>query len=706
MINKLTILFLSILLVNCDSTSNSFSDTKSSISLNSLFTEKMVLQQNTLVPFWGSASPNETIEISTSWAEKASTIVTASGQWQVSLNTPSGGFDTHQISIRTSSEELKINEILIGEVWLASGQSNMEMTFDYCCNTTDYSQEEISKANNPYIRMFTVKKSVGKTPMNNVEGEWIAALGKQITDFSAPAYFFAKKLHQNLEVPIGVIHASWGGSDAEAWMSFEKLQSIESSIETDDNQSLKLVDGTSKQNYFFDLNNYDSFIEKASASEKWFSQFESKNLESVIYYMNLGPLGDYFSSEEHWKNLNTNDSRFIDPKFDSSKWKTLLIPGSFTNIFGDNNFKGVIIFKRFFNLDDITQDYNLELGEVSDLDFTYINGNLIGSTVGKNSYKSKQYSIAKEHLVQGENQIVIRVVNQDKPGFIGTVSLNTSAGKKISLNGKWNYRVSAEIYGQMKDYIWPYDAFYLYEKDNIDFEQRPSLVKFDGRLSKGGLFNGMIHPIIPYKIKGSIWYQGENNVQRHAEYEKVFTSLIQDWREKWGYDFPFYFVQISPFYNYGGKSPLLREAQRKSIKLQKTGMAVTLDIGEDYDIHPSNKHDVGYRLARLALANDYGKNIISSGPLYKDYSVDGNKMIIYFDSVGSGLELLTSNEFEIAGKDGVFLDAEVSIVGKTIVASNPKISNPVKLRYAWRDLSVASLFNKEGLPASSFSTEK
>ena len=680
-------------------------NTQSSISLNSLFSDKMVLQQETLVPIWGSAKSNENIEISTSWGEKVSTKATSSGEWQVSLNTPSGGFDTHDITINTSSEELKINEILIGEVWLASGQSNMEMTFNYCCNTTDYSVNEISKANNNYIRMFTVKKNVGKTPSKIVEGEWVLAKGKQITEFSAPAYFFAKKIHKNLNVPVGIIHASWGGSDAEAWISFEKLQSIESSLDPD-NKSIKLVDGTTRQNYFFDLKNYDDFIKRASASEKWFSQFESKDLESVIYYMNQGPLGDYFSSEDHWDNLNTKDSRFIDPKFDSSQWETLQIPGSFTNIFGDNNFKGVILFKRVFNIDDLTLDYSLELGEVTDLDFTYINGNFIGSTTGKNSYKLKQYSIPKKHLVLGENQIVIRVVNQDKPGYFGSVNLNSSLGRKLSLNGKWNYRVSAEIYGQMNNYIWPYDAFYLYEKDDIDFDKRPPIVKFDGRTSKGGLFNGMIHPLIPYKIKGSIWYQGENNVQRHAEYEKVFTSLIQDWREKWGYDFPFYFVQISPFYNYGGKSPLLREAQRKSLKLNKTGMAVTLDIGEDYDIHPSNKHDVGYRLARLALANDYGKNIVSSGPLYQKHFIDENKMIIYFDSVGSGLELRTNNEFEIAGKDGVFLNATVIIVGKTIVASNPKISNPVKLRYAWRDLSSASLFNLEGLPASSFSTEK
>jgi len=699
--NKL-LYILFIFFVSCKTT---VLEIPSSVSLNSLFTDKMVLQQNSLVPIWGSASSNETIEVSTSWGEKVSTKVKASGDWQVSLNTPLGGFDIHQIIINTSSEVLKINEILIGEVWLASGQSNMEMTFNYCCNTTDYSEEEILKANNSSIRMFDVKKTVGKTPLQTIEGEWISAKGNQITDFSAPAYFFAKKLYKNLNVPIGIIHASWGGSDAEAWLSREKLQSL-NSFYKEDNKTLKSVDGTSKKNSFFDLKNYDRFIQKASLSEKWFSQFKSKKLESVMYSLTQGPLHDYFSSEDHWKKLDTNDFRYIDPEYDSSQWKTIFLPGPFDNIFGDNNFRGVVIFKRTFNIDDLSQDYSLDLGKVTDLDFTYINGNLIGSTISNNSYKSKRYSIPKKHLNIGENQIVIRVVNQDKPGFVGSININNSLGKRTNLNGEWNYRVSAEIYKQLDNYTWPYDSFYLYEKDDIDFKKRPPLVKYDGRFSKGGLFNGMINPLIPYKIKGSIWYQGENNVQQHAEYQKVFTSLITDWREQWGYDFSFYYVQIAPFYNYGGKSPLLREAQRKSLKLHKTGMAVTLDIGEDYDIHPSNKHDVGYRLAGLALANDYGKDIVSDGPLYREYSVVGNKMIIYFDSVGSGLQLRSTNEFEIAGSDGIFRGATVSIVGETIVASNPKISNPIELRYAWRDLSNASLFNVEGLPASSFSTQK
>ena len=700
--NKLFYIII-LFFVSCGTTT--VSENNSTISLNSLFSEKMILQQSSIVPIWGSASPNEVIQISASWGETTSTKVTELGEWKVSLNTPLGGYDTHQITIKTSSEVLKINEVLIGEVWLASGQSNMEMTFNYCCNTTDYSAEEILNANNPSIRMFDVKKKVGKTPLQTIEGEWISAEGNQIADFSAPAYFFAKKLYKNLNVPIGIIHASWGGSDAEAWMSREKLQSL-NSFYKQENKTLKSVDGTSKTNSFFDLKNYDRFIEKASLSEKWFSQFKSKKLESVMYSLTQGPLHDYFSSEDHWKKLDTKDSRYIDPKYDSSQWKTIFLPGPFDNIFGDNNFRGVIIFKRTFNIDDISQDYTLDLGEVTDLDFTYINGNLVGSTLSMNSYKAKQYSIAKEHLVVGENQIVIRVVNQDRPGFLGAININNSLGERTSLSGEWNYRVSAEIYKQLDNYTWPYDSFYLYEQDDIDFEKRPPLVKYDGRSSKGGLFNGMIHPLIPYKIKGSIWYQGENNVQQHAEYQKVFTSLITDWREQWGYDFPFYYVQIAPFYNYGGKSPLLREAQRKSLKLHKTGMAVTLDIGEDYDIHPSNKHDVGYRLARLALANDYGKNIVSSGPLYREYSVFGNKMIIHFDFVGSGLELRTTNEFEIAGIDGVFHTATVSIDGETIVASNAKISDPIKLRYAWRDLSKASLFNVEGIPASSFSTEK
>lgn len=673
------------------------------LSLNGLFSDQMVLQQNNKISIWGKSIPNKKVVVQTSWGTMGKVTASELGSWEISIKTPVASYDEHQLSVRSIGQEIKIKKVMIGEVWLASGQSNMEMDFNYCCNTTDYSTKEMQSANFSSIRMFNVKKRVEKAPVDIVEGEWVAAVGDDITNFSAAAYFFAKKLHQKLDVPIGVIHASWGGSDAEAWISRDKLKEI-TFLTKNDNK--KNVDGTSKTNNLVDFDTHDDFIKQALKAEKWFSKFNRIDLQSVIYYLNIGLLGDYFSSESHWLNLDTNDSKYLSPAYDKSNWRELSVPGSFHNIFGDNNFKGVILLKKAFYIEDLSNDYSIELGKVTDVDFTYINGNFVGNTIGKNAYRKKVYSIPKAYLNIGKNELIIRVVNQDKPGYIEQVNLISETQGPVSLSGKWQYKISAEIYGQMSNYRWPYDAFYLYDKKNIDFSKRPSNIKYDGRTSKGGLYNGMIHPIIPYKIKGVIWYQGENNVQRHDEYKKVFTSLISNWRAKWQEVFPFYFVQIAPFYGYGGNSPMLREAQRKSLSVEKTGMVVTLDIGEEYDIHPSNKHDVGYRLARLALANDYNQNIISSGPNYVRHNIKGDKINIVFDAVGSGLFQDGSEGFEIAGVDGVYLPASVRVVSNnTLVAWNADINNPKYFRYAWQDMPEATLFNSEMLPASSFSTE-
>ena len=217
----------------------------------------------------------------------------------------------------------------------------------------------------------------------------------------------------------------------------------------------------------------------------------------------------------------------------------------------------------------------------------------------------------------------------------------------------------------------------------------------------------MIKPLIPYRIKGIIWYQGENNAFRFKQYEQIFTSLIADWRNRWNEEFPFYYVQIAPYFNYYGTNSSLREAQRNVLKTPKTGMVVTLDIGEKYDIHPSNKHDVGYRLARIALVNEYGSKDIPSGPLYKSHEIRDGKFLVDFDYIGSGLTIRenTLSEFEIAGADKQFIPARAQILNNRLEVFSAEITQPMHFRYGWSDTTSATLFNLEGLPASSFSSD-
>jgi len=575
---------------------------------------------------------------------------------------------------------------MIGEVWLASGQSNMEMDFDYCCNTTDNSEIELSTANYPEIRMLNITNQISSLPTSNFQGNWEKAIGKNITNFSAVGYFFAKKLHKKLNIPVGIIHSSWGGTDIEAWTSRETLNTIDFLKE--------------------DMNSYDTLVNKSSKSIEWFSQFESIKLPSDVWYLFLeDPIG----MPDKWKKLDFKDDKYISSSYqDYTKWKKLILPGSFDNVFETNDFDGAILFEKSFSLKEVKGDYTLHLGPIIDMEFTYINGEKIGSSLGKKSLANKSYKIPKNLLKTGQNSIIIKVINQYNEGKVGEISLNNSLGANESLNGIWNYKVIAEVYNQFneKEQTWPYYSFYLYEDPSINFSKRPQVQSYTQN-SKSALFNGMINPIIPYNIKGSIWYQGENNVSRFKEYETLFPAMIKDWRKKWNSDFPFYFVQIAPFENYNGLSSSLRNVQRKTLKVEKTGMVVTLDIGEIDDIHPSNKHDVGYRLAGLALSNDYGKPIVASGPLYENFEVSGNKLIVTFDFVGSGLTSYDKElaAFEIAGADKKYVKAKAYIENNKVYIYSSKIQNPKYARYAWKDTSIASLFNREGLPASTFTTE-
>ena len=653
------------------------------LELNSLFSDHMVLQQKDSVTFWGKSSPFSKINVNTSWGEKSLTESNKKGEWELKILTPSAG-GPFVIDVKTSKEKISIKDVLIGEVWLASGQSNMEMDFDYCCNTTDYSEFEMRTADFSLIRMFNVSKNMQSSPINNLDGKWIKAIKDSIVNFSATGYFFAKKLHNELNVPIGIINASLGGTDIEAWTSNEKLKTID------------FMD--------YHLNSYEKLKIGYLESKNWFSQFQPIKLPSDVWYLFLDdPLG----LPESWKDIGFKDQKYINSyDLDKTKWRQISIPGIFDNVFLTNDFDGTILFKKTFNIKEINGDYSVEIGETIDMDFTYLNGIKIGSSLGKESRMTKSYKIDKNLLKIGLNTITIRVINQNKVGKIGQINLLNSLGNNQSLNGKWDYIVLAEIYNDLENFKWPYLSFYLYDNDNIDFSKRPNVTNLSPN-SKSVLFNAMINPLVPYKIKGTIWYQGENNVVRFNEYETLFPALIEDWREKWDTNFPFYYVQIAPYEDYNGLSSSLREAQRKTLKLEKTGMVVTLDIGETNDIHPSNKHDVGYRLAGLALKNDYNKNITASGPLYKNFEVNGKEIFIDFNSIGTGL-LLNSNkvsEFEIAGKNKIYHKAKAKVVGKRISLSSREVVKPMYARYAWSDVSIATLFNKEGLPASSFSTE-
>ena len=640
-----------------------------SLQLTSLFSDHMVLQQKSNVKFWGTDKPNNEITISTSWENESKTIVDINGHWNVSIGTPSAG-GPFKIEIKSNQHKIVLNDIMIGEVWLASGQSNMEMTLmgwppNDIINNAD---EEIAKSSNSKIRMFNVEKQISINPLGDVKGSWKVSSPEETKNFSASAYFFAKELFKKLQVPIGIINSSWGGTPAESWTSkktidtFNEFKSVTQSINTSDLFKNEL---------------------------KWFSQFKAIGIPTT---------------DEQWINLNLLDNLIVEKSYNDSDWEEIQLPGRYDNQINGGEFNGAVWFRKNIVIDNLDSDYILTIGAVDDMDETYVNGHKIGGLIGMGFWnKKREFKIPKSILKKGNNTIAVRAIDAEGVGeIIGPMTLSNN-NIKVSLNGNWKYKLIAEIYN---------NKFYLYGINNIDFNSRIKTIKLNSGVPTV-LYNGMINPLVPYTIKGVIWYQGESNVGRADQYENLFPAMIRDWREKWNYDFPFYYVQIAPYqYNINKDSSLdqsqeLREAQRNSLKTKNTGMVVTMDIGNFNNIHPSNKQDIGSRLARLALSNNYSINIVPSGPIFNGLKVIGSKLILEFENPGS--RLISKGDllgFEIAGADKKYVFANAKIINNQVELYSDKIKNPLYARYAWKDKAVPSLFNLEGLPASSFKYEK
>jgi sialate O-acetylesterase len=666
MINKLTLSLFSIFCYTL-----SFSQgmsVENSLQLNALFSDHMVLQQSANVSFWGTYTPNETLSVTGSWGSKSTTIVDSNGHWKLDLETPEAG-GPFTVEIQTKFHKKSLVNIMIGEVWLASGQSNMEMTLRGWPpnDIIDNSEEEIQKADYAEVRMFTVQKQLSLNPRGTFKGSWKVSSPETAGEFSASAYFFARRLHKTLKVPIGIIHSSWGGTPVEAWTSNEQVK---------------------KTGDFDRILNTISSVDPQKETSDWFSKWKSIAI----------PVGD-----KQWDQLVVYDSEFKQVDYDDSQWNQVYLPGQFDAI-TQVDFDGVMWFRKTVHIRDLRSDYTLEIEAIDDMDLIYVNGNKVGGFAGASYSNSKRaYKVSKRLLNKGANTIAIRAIDIGGPGtFKGPMLLSSDSGSKISLTGYWSYRMAAEIYK---------GKLYLYGTEHLNLKDKAAIFKVNPKLPTV-LFNAMIHPLIPYTIKGAIWYQGEENVGRAEQYKQLFPAMISDWRERWNYDFPFYFVQIAPFqYPRENKTALdqsqkLREAQRSTLNTINTGMVVTMDIGNFNNIHPSNKQAVGKRLAGLALANEYGKQLVASGPLFKSIKRRGEILVVNFDEIGSGL--ITKGAlrgFEIAGLDMIYKVAEANIINNTIELSASTVSNPKYARYGWSDQAVPCLFNREGLPASSFTSE-
>ncbi len=656
---------------------------KKPLKLAPLFTSHMVLQQEAKVPIWGSASPGAQIEVVASWGETVSTQADEKGDWKVILETKKYG-GPFALTIQEGTTEILLQDVLLGEVWLASGQSNMEWPM----SARILNQEaEIKTADYPQIRMFSVPRDLEGTSLDKTS--WKVTTPETVKQFSAVGYFFARKLVQELNIPVGIINTSWGGTRVEAWTSIEQLAQMEPSKEEAlEIQSQGGVEG---------LKAYNQKISQEILAQN------SAYLEAPAFAVP--------KTMEEWERLQLNDTHYAALDFDDTNWHTFQSEKSdliaFENFFESRSLAedGVVWMRKRFDLDTPEDFDRFEVeGGIDDYDYTYLNGKLIGK--GFNCCSARSYEIPQGILKEKGNILAVRIIDiMGQGGFRGNIFLS-GTDKKMQLDkGEWKLK---------------HHAFYLetnFQNHNLDLK---TLVENDDELQKqikkgkkngpnlySNLYQNMIKPLIPYTIKGALWYQGESNVNNYQEYQTLFTGMITDWRARWGADFPFYFVQIAPYrYEPHQSSQALREAQRKTLAFNKTGMAITLDIGEEEDIHPANKQEVGLRLARLALHNDYGyQDIVATGPLYKSQTLHPNAIDLSFDHIGTGLIAKpVLSGFEIASSEGPFVPAKAQIIGNQVRVSSPKVRNPQRVRYGWKNYFEGTLFNSEGLPASSFET--
>ncbi|MBN1181976.1 MAG: beta galactosidase jelly roll domain-containing protein [Bacteroidales bacterium] len=646
----------------------------SELEIPSLFSDNMVLQQQANVPFWGWASSGTVINIETSWGDDAKVKASKDSKWKAEIKTPVAG-GPYKITISTGDTALEISNVYIGEVWLCSGQSNMEMPLMGWPpkDTINYSNAEIEAADYPEIRMFTVIKALSFREEEWCAGEWQVCSPNTAGSYSATAYFFGRELYKKLGVPIGLIHASWGGTPAESWTSGEYLEQ---------------------------LTDYKEIVTQLTTSESEYEKFE--NWVNTLKAINVEEL----PSDTRYRDMKFEDDQYSLPDYDCSTWKTMQLPCLWeTSDLG--NFDGVVWFRKEFELPEniYPEGFTLYLGPVDDMDITYINGIEIGSMLGGGFWNvDRNYTIPESCLKKGKNVIAVRVTDPQGGGGIYGENISIMKGNKevLSLSGDWKYIPVALKMG---------NNYYQFGEGDKGFNNKPSLALSLDASTPSVLYNAMIAPLIPYTIKGAIWYQGEANVGRGLQYRELFPKMIRCWRDNWAIGpFPFYYVQIAPF-NYSdngsGATPMLRDAQLRTMKVENTGMVVTTDIANPITIHPGNKQDVGKRLALWALAKTYGDSSITfSGPIYKGCELKEGKAIISFDYVDGGLASSNGDLswFEIAGSDTAFIKAKATIDGENVVVWSEKVIDPKFVRFGWSDVALPNLFNKEGLPASPFIT--
>lgn len=630
----------------------SFGPAFAQIKLPRLIADSMVLQRNTPLKIWGWASPGEKVRVRLN-GKQAAAVTGTDGKWLVRLPAmKAGGPYTMDLQ---GSNTITLKDIWIGDVWFCSGQSNM--VHQMRLHNVTYAAD-IAQANYPQIRHFWIPTATSLTgPQPDLpQSSWKWANPKDVNEFSAVAYFFARQIHEKYRVPIGLINASVGGTPIEAWTSEEGIKEFPAMLATL---------GKNKDTAYVNRTN------RAAAAGFRPRPEQDKGMMGAV--------------------------KWFDTAYVPKGWQTINIPGYWEDQ-GVRDLNGVVWYRREIDIPAAMTGVpaTVFLGRIVDADVLYINGRQVGRTTYQ--YPQRRYAIPAGVLKPGKNLLVVRVTNtMGKGGFVPDKPYYIQAGgQMLDLKGYWQYKVG-EAYNPVSG-----GAF----GNTIVAQNQPA-----------GLFNAMVAPAVNYAIKGFLWYQGESNAGNPAEYRKQLPALIRDWRGLWQQgELPFLYVQLPNFMDASylpseSNWALMREAALKTLAVPNTGMAVTIELGEWNDIHPDNKKDVGERLALAARKLAYGeKDLVAYGPLYESATTEGNRIRVRFRHTGTGLIASDGEplaQFAIAGADKKFVWANATIDGDAVVVWSEQVPEPKYVRYAWADNPFgANLYNKEKLPASPFRTDE
>jgi sialate O-acetylesterase len=646
------------------------------VRLPQLISDNMVLQRDRPITIWGWASPSEKIAV-VFGGKTYKTVAGADSNWQIRLRaTKAGGPYTMDIHGRN---RITLNNILVGDVWFCSGQSNMVIPME---RVKEKYPEEIATANYPGIRNFFVPTAadVARLHEDLPPSKWVEASPQNVLPFGAASFFFAKKLYLKYHVPIGIINSSVGGTPIQAWISADGLKDIP-------NYEERAVS-------FRDTAYLNKLLHPAMRGTMTRGANAPEGISSGTPVMRPKLRPDQgLAGAVKW----------YDPAYIPEGWHPFWLPGYWADQ-GVRGLNGVVWFRKEIEVPQemAGKPAKLFVGRIVDADETYLNGVKVGNITYQ--YPPRRYEVPAGVLKAGKNLLVVRVTNTSaKGGFVPDKRYELTDGvHHVDIRGDWQYKV-----GQ----VFPPRNFGAGGGGGGGAEGF-----FTAQNEPTGLYNTMVAPAIRETIAGFLWYQGEANTGKPKEYRQLLPALIRDWRAKWGEgELPFLYVQLPNFMEvqYSPSESQwaeLRDAQRTALSVPNTAMAVAIDAGEWNDIHPLDKKDVGDRLALAAEHLAYGdKEVVYSGPLFRSATIAGDSITLSFDHTGTGLIAKGGGPlqgFAIAGADKKFVWADAQIEGDRVVVSSDEVRDPKYVRYAWADNpAFANLYNKEGLPASPFGTD-